>query len=95
MITNAPVAIKLFDTLVNIGPVPAIKIAQRVIDIYHISFIADGILGPKTAEQLNIIRPMFFHDNYRTVLRQHYERLVVINPKLKPNLVGWLKRANS
>ena len=95
-ITNSDFATKIFDTAVNIGPLPAIKIAQRVLMHIYEPMLLDGIIGHQTLEALNhIVDANFFMNNYRDYLQHYYYDLVIRNPKLEPNLVGWLKRAKS
>ncbi len=93
-LTVESVVCKIFDTAVNIGPMPAIKIAQRVITKFYPSFQVDGIIGEDTANVLNHISDTFFLSNYREYLVHYYHSLVIHNPNLQKFLNGWISRAN-
>lgn len=89
-LTNQEITVKLFDTTVNIGPIPAINMAQ------HIAQVAiDGIIGPITAGVLNAVNSDDFLSDYRLALKHYYLNLVITNPKLDIFLNGWLQRAAS
>lgn len=95
LIPNCDIATKLFDTTVNIGPIPAIKLAQRVLMKIYEPMVLDGVIGHHTLEALGYISTEYFLKMYREYEAHYYHDLVITNPKLEPELAGWLHRAAS
>jgi lysozyme family protein len=94
-IVTKPIAIKLFDTGVNIGSGMAIKLAQDVIRQHYKQIAVDGLLGPKTLGVLNTVYFQQFLVYYRDFQAHYYRNIVYHNPKMEPFLKGWLARAQS
>lgn len=95
-IVSDDVATKLFDTTVNTGSVPAIKMAQRVCNILTNSKLkVDGIIGSKTISVVNSIGEKEFLEQFRELQKLHYEKIVLKDSSQKRFLEGWLKRAAS
>jgi lysozyme family protein len=91
-IQDEKVAIKLFDAAVNMGPKAAIKLAQKALNMApHPDgqfLVVDGLIGPKTIEELNTTSPVWFLGEYVRQLQWYYRNLN--KPKY---LKGWLNRA--
>jgi lysozyme family protein len=83
-----PVATKLFDTGVNLGPSRAHKILQGILGLPQ-----DGVLGPKSFAEANAMSPSVLIVNFQSAQAQFYRYLVAKNPKLGVFLAGWLNRA--
>ena len=90
LLKQAPIATKIFDTAVNIGPAKAIELAQRVLGLSD-----DGIIGPKTASALNGVKPQEFLQAYRLLQKEYYAKIIKKNPKLIVFKKGWNRRAES
>ena len=99
-IDSLPIATKIFDMAINMGPSEAHKLAQKSLTYcgYRGTKI-DGILGIKTLESINRICLIGlendFHDELADQSCWYYEYLVEEKPELKKFLDGWLKRAKS
>ena len=89
------IAIKIFDTAINIGPSPAIKIGQQIVSRFFIDFLIDGIMGIDTQDAFNSVNESFFLDNYRDLQVKYYKSLIAKNPSLDVFLKGWEIRAES
>jgi lysozyme family protein len=77
---------KTFDTCVNMGLIPGIKIMQKAVGT-----VADGKIGPKTlaaAKDSDAVLKKFseFQAN-------RYREIVAADPDQAVNLKGWLRRA--
>ncbi len=92
-LNNIKVATKVFDTAVNIGPVPAIKLLQQVVFQTITNPPVDGILGPKTISETNKRYSGYIIGHYKAMLINYYNNLVQKNPKLSIFLKGWHARA--
>ncbi len=67
-----------------------IKVLQGVLGLP-----ADGIVGPKTLEQVNESNTTIVFGLYKGARVKYYNDLVARKPEMKIFLNGWLKRANS
>lgn len=93
-IDDQDVATKLFDTLVNIGPSPAIKIMQRSINKISSNRISeDGVFGPLTLININKIDGKTILPIMRKNQADYYRNIVNNNPKRSCFLKGWLRRS--
>lgn len=92
-IQSQRVATKLFDMAVNLGPVAAARIAQRVCQTLGQPIVIDGRLGSHSIECINACDPDQFLGSVVQLLTQHYQDLTAQNPKLAKFLRGWLNRA--
>lgn len=95
LLTQEPISTKLFDTAINIGPQTAIKMAQNILQHHNVNIADDGIIGPRTASALNSVKPLAFLQDYRQLQKEHYQKLIAKNEKLKVFEKGWLRRAAS
>jgi len=62
-------------------PQPAVRLTE------------DGIIGPKTLEQLNRLDAASVLKALRNFSEAHYRHIVAVNPAQAVNLDGWLRRA--
>ena len=85
---------KIFDTAVNLGPVPAHRIVQQAINSFgRPLLVTDGRMGAQTYSAINsspqgLLLPKMQYFQYA-----YYNALVYKNSKLYPFLNGWLNRA--
>ena len=97
-ITSEAIAIKAFDTGVNVGPGTAIKFLQKACNKLGCNIQEDGGLGKASFEALSKViaehgeRKLL--EEFRTIQIAHYNKLVEQNPKLSVFLKGWINRAN-
>lgn len=89
------VATKVFDTSVNMGGVPAIKILQRSVNTLNGKLVEDGILGDNTVLGANAADHFKLLEQYRAFQAERYMWLISRNPKLREFRNGWLRRAAS
>ena len=82
------VATKVFDMAVNLGAPRAHKIVQSVLGV-----VADGVLGPKTLNELNSQPSLKVILNLQNTQAQFYRDLVAANPARQKFLQGWLNSA--
>lgn len=91
-ITSQQVATKLFDLHVNLGLVPAVKIAQNALGFQGPD--VDGNMGPMTVGAINAANQASFLAGVVSLLTAHYKLLEAKNPKLMVFDRGWMARAN-
>lgn len=87
-ISDDYLAIKLFDSAVNLGLGQAVKLLQDVLGVAK-----DGILGPVTINALSKNNINSVIRNYVNRLICFYSKLAFFNPKLNKFLKGWINRA--
>ena len=92
-LTNVNIATKLMDTMVNIGVIPAVKLAQRVLLVCNGTFLVDGFIGPITLNGLNSLNDEYFKSHYCSYLWHYYHDVVIAHPEDQKFLQGWLVRA--
>ena len=93
-ITDAAVAIKLFDIGVNCGTGTSIKLLQKAVNLLAASPInVDGHLGPKTLAAANAQAPDALLQALRKVQEGYYQAIVDRNPSQSVFLKGWFNRA--
>ncbi|MBV8895370.1 MAG: hypothetical protein JO051_02585 [Acidobacteriaceae bacterium] len=85
------VANKAFDLTVNMGP-GALTLLQRAVCDCGRDCSIDGIIGPESLACINALNPPALLAAYRARAKARYEQVVAENPKLAPNLPGWLAR---
>ena len=90
LIEDQAVATKTLDLIVNVGPMPGIKILQRAVGAP-----ADGALGPHTARLVNAQPSAKVLEGIRTAGAQYYRELVDRRPEYARFLDGWLTRLKS
>lgn len=97
------IAVKLFDMAVNMGPVQAVKLLQKSLNLMGHDIAIDGRIGPQTVKAIKdgFDASAISHgvqalmDNVRLVTGAFYETLVKRNPALKAFAKGWQRRAES
>lgn len=83
-----------FDSVVNMGPAQAAKIAQRTLNAMGESLRVDGEAGQMTWAAINR-NPLEFVNRFTAARKKFYEDLVKSNPqKYGQYLAGWIRRAN-
>lgn len=90
-----PVAAKVFDLCVNMGPRQAHKIMQRALNDLGCLLVVDGVLGPKTLNAINSVAPGRLYPRICQRAKAFYLALMVRNPTLKKYRNGWFKRAEA
>lgn len=98
-ITDQSIANKYFDMAVNQGIPQATKIVQRAVNNLltplQIGLAVDGKAGQHTINGINMSMPSALLGAIREQAKDFYVELVAANSKLRPDLDGWLKRAES
>jgi len=96
-VRHAPLAIKLFDLGVNIGPGMVIrKLQQACNDLTGEVLRVDGILGPKTLEEVNSYpHPAALLSAFKTHVGVYYLSLAKAKTTARRFLAGWLTRLDS
>ena len=87
-----------FDMAVNMGPVAAIKLLQRVIHKLGSPIAVDGHLGPRSYQSAVIACNVYKADVLRSVClarKEFYRDLVDRDASQSVFLTGWINRANS
>ncbi len=93
-ITDAAVAIKLFDIGVNCGTGTSIKLLQRAVNsLASVPIGVDGHLGPKTLAAANALAPAALLQAIRQAQEGYYQAIVDRNPSQAVFLKGWFNRA--
>lgn len=90
------IANKLFDGVVNCGPVTAVKILQRALGDIGFGVDLDGRFGPQTLQAVKLAclsrtKPLL--DAWRARLARHYVDLALQDQTQLVFLDGWLRRA--
>jgi len=89
------IANKIFDLSVNMGYIAAGKVAQRAVRAANgFKLDDDGIIGKKTLEQINGIKPNTLLPAIRSEAACHYRSLTHLKGFTK-FINGWLNRAYS
>ena len=78
-----PLDLVMFDTAVNLGPQPAVRLLQRASWVNE----EDGILGPDTLAAAKRWNPEHLALSVLTMRRHHY-----IEKRRSPFIAGWLAR---
>jgi len=95
-IESDKIALCIFDQAVNRGVKPAVKQAQMVgEDLSEIALLIDGVLGPRSANAINVVNPTSFCMAYIDASREYYRRLAARVPRQKTFLKGWLNRMDA
>lgn len=92
-ISDQNCATKVFDCAVNCGLDRANKMAQQTANALGAKLVVDGNLGPKSMAAINSLDPTQFLLGMKAQMENHYNAIVVKNPKLGIFLKNWLKRA--
>jgi lysozyme family protein len=99
-VLDQAIATKIFDICVNTGSRQAWKITQRACNELGAELLVDGIIGPKTLEEVNVLRlrtgdpgATLLLDEIRSQQLAFYQALVGNRPELEVFLNGWTNRA--
>lgn len=99
LFATQPMATKVFDTGVNLGPAKAVKLLQQAINVAQPTenwITVDGHLGPETMARANAMDADVLLDNYRRQQSLHYQHWVSENTTERMKfLKGLLNRAES
>jgi hypothetical protein len=87
-IESQKIATEMFLLGVVAGNKTSAKIAQRIVGVE-----ADGIIGKKSLEYLNLFNEDAFDVEFDKREVKHFEKLARENPKLRRYLDGWRNRA--
>jgi len=90
-IASQQTATKLFDMHVNLGLVPAVKIAQQALGFQGSD--VDGDMGPITVKAINAADGTSFLAEVVNLVVNHYKMLEARNPQLIVFDKGWMARA--
>lgn len=93
-----PIAVKLFDLAVNIGPDHAVRCLQRAVRACGRRIVEDGVLGRITVGAVRAANQVAMLAALRSEAAGYYRTLAAIERGCKPDgdrefLNGWLKRA--
>jgi lysozyme family protein len=98
-INYQPLANKIFDMAINMGPVAAASLLEKAYrklkkgNLIDISYILDESII-NNINSLSIKQKIELLDNLRKFSINYYMRVAESNPSQKKFLKGWLKRAN-
>lgn len=84
----------LFDQGVNRGCRVAVKQAQKLLNYFGHSLMVDGVCGPKTQEDINLMSYNLFCRRYIQASQKAYIDIVQCNRTQLQFLNGWLSRIN-
>ena len=95
-IENKTVAIKLFDTAVNVGASRCHKILRDTLNAIIVGKLeVNGKMDDEVMDIINIIEPKMLLEEFRIQQANFYQSLVTKTPKYKKFIAGWLNRAKS
>jgi lysozyme family protein len=99
-INDQDLASKVFDLTVNMGPgnaahEGALTLLQSAICDCGGNCQIDGIVGPQSIAQVNALNAAQLLAAYRQRARLRYQAIAAGDPKVAPNLNGWLRRLDS
>lgn len=89
-ITSQDIANKVFDLGVNMGVFSATRLLQKACGAF-----SDGIMGPLTIRKVNEAIPVAVLLLLRQLAAERYQQIAANDPKLAPNLPGWISRLNA
>lgn len=90
------VAIKVFDTAVNMGVRQASKLLQLALNAHlGLRLAVDGVVGPLTIAAAGRAQPAALLREVRAQQALFYAELAIRRPKDRKYLLGWMRRAAS
>jgi lysozyme family protein len=92
-IENDDVAVKFFDSCVNVGISQAVKLMQRALRAAGTQVTEDGIIGPITLKAINEAEGTDLLAALKSESAGHYRLIANLNPSQKRFIEGWLNRA--
>lgn len=93
-----PLAIKVLDTAVNVGPERAHRILQEALNAIGLPVSVDGICGVQTVKACIAAGPENLDQllmEFRAAQSVYYAGLAIDKPDLRRFLKGWMRRAAS
>jgi len=87
-----PLAVKLFDIAVNVGPRRANMFLQSALNTIGKNVVVDGVIGPKTLEAVNSVSGDYLLRVFVIEAGYYYLGLVYRNLDFRKYLYGWLFR---
>lgn len=102
LIPSDRVATKLFDAMINMGPVTAVRLLQETLneplDNPRDHIAVDGAIGPQVARAVKIDTAVKADEDaliaaFAENIAMRYEKIAADNSALQKNLPGWLARA--
>ena len=91
-IRSQRIANKLLDQEVNFGQGGGTKILQAALQYFRMAVDADGVLGPHTLSAVNGVPPDELFKELAARAALAHCKDAIANPKLLPDLLGWLRR---
>jgi lysozyme family protein len=88
-----PIATKVFDLAVNMGPSAAHKIFQRAISHVGTKVAVDGVMGGETISAANELNYPKLLKEIRSLAAERYARIALRRPASVKYLKGWMRRA--
>jgi lysozyme family protein len=92
-IENDDVAVKFFDSCVNVGISQAVKLMQRALRSAGKEVAEDGIIGPATLKAVNEADSTDLLAAFRSEAAGYYRLIVAKTPTRQRFINGWLNRA--
>jgi len=89
------IAIKVFDTAVNMGSTRAIKILQRSLTMAGYPTKVDGIIGNRTLHNIEEANENHVLGSYKALQWCFYKELIKRKPSMAKFENGWTRRAYS
>lgn len=88
---------KIADLAFDMNPPEVVKITQRAANslLGHVVLKVDGVMGPKTLEQVNGLDRTLLYDAIKSYARQRYQDIARANPEDQKYLNGWLRRVDA
>jgi lysozyme family protein len=96
LIQNQITANLIFRCIVNCGRETAVMMLQRCLNIFVpiIPLVTvDGVLGARTLQSINSVKPDYLQECFRVSECQHYLNIVLHKPSQEKYFKGWIKRA--
>jgi lysozyme family protein len=93
LIESQPVANKVFDAVVWMGPVAAVKALQRALRAAGAQVRVDGVLGPETAGAANLVQPEVLIPALKSELAGRVREIIARDSSQSVFRRGWINRA--
>jgi lysozyme family protein len=93
LIENDDMAVKFFDSCVNIGIGQAVKLIQRALRSAGKEVVEDGVIGSATLKAINGADSTDLLAAFRSEAAGYYRLIVAKTPTQQRFINGWLNRA--
>ena len=94
-ISDQPLAMKVFDTAINMGTKRAYRMLQEAANTLGANLVVDGIVGKQTIRSVNSLPAQKVLEAFRKLQEAYYMGLIAKRPSLGVFKNGWIKRARS